>query len=170
MSRIRGVSRLRRLVNRIEPSATAELRAVIADGAVQLQSGIRQGAPVDSGLTASMIEVSASRDGLAALIGPGAKGVKLAERKGGGSVFGAFFGRKVTLQARTRRRVTAFVRAYWAEFGTKGFKKRNIPPQAARPFIAPAFDAVRGALTGRAKAALRKALEAARSGAGSADG
>ena len=71
--------------------------------------------PKDSGETAQHLSYKVSRDGLTARIG--------------------FIGKKD---------VEAGYVARFIEYGTKGYPKRNIPAQPARPFMAPAFDKSKG--------------------------
>jgi len=106
-----GVNKLRRTLRRLEPDATKGIRNVIERAAEAMHYDMLVGIPKDTGETAQHLSYKISRDGLTAQIGfVGKKDVE------GGYV------------------------ARFIEYGTKGYPKRNIPPQPARPFMIPAFD------------------------------
>lgn len=118
----RGVNKLRRKLRRMGPEMTAEVASVIQKGAQAIEFDMITGVPVDTGDTRADIQSQVSRDGLTAQIGFLGKNRRL---KDVGRVF----------KPSSRAYVARFL-----EFGTKGSPEHNIPPQPARPFIAPAFD------------------------------
>ena len=110
-----GVTKLRRTLRRLEPETVAEIKKVIVRGAQAIEADMMISIPKDTGDTASNISYKIARDGLTAQIG--------------------FVGKKAVEKG--------FV-ARFIEYGTKGSAKQNIPPQPARPFMGPAFDANKG--------------------------
>lgn len=130
-SGLRGVSALRIALKNLPISMRKEIGLVIAESAIKVQTDMYTFSPKETGITASQIESKISSDKLAARIG--------------------FLG----LDDGTTRR--GFV-ARFIERGTKGAPDRNIPPQAARPFIAPALDVNETEITANIRGAIRKAI------------
>lgn len=110
-----GVSKLRRTLRRLEPEATAGIRDALERAAQTMHFDMLSTIPKDSGETAQHLSYKVSRDGLTARIG--------------------FIGKKDVEDGYVAR---------FIEYGTKGYPKRNIPAQPARPFMAPAFDKSKG--------------------------
>lgn len=144
-SKVQGVTKLRRKLRRIDPEATRELRAALANAAARIEATATQLVPVDTGDLAGSIEHLISRDGLSAVIGPGARAAEINRQKTG-SEFGRTIrsgkrkGKKFTLRTANKRLLMMFYRGYWNEFGTKGNPQTGMAPQPARPFMRPAFD------------------------------
>lgn len=130
-SKITGNKKLRRTLRRIDPSATRELHNAIDATAEAIKQDQIAGAPVDEGDMVREIAVKTGRDGLTAVIGPGAKSVSISKNP--------FIEARMGIASATKKhRVFQFMKAYWIEFGTKGGK--GSPALPARPFIQPAFD------------------------------
>jgi len=131
----RGANKLRKTLKRIEPDITQELKTYwvkvaneIADIAAYIaySKGLyREGDMIES------IEVQMGRDGLTAVIGPGAKRIRLSKSP---------FDTTLYIKDKDKHAALQFFKAYWAEFGTKGAPSRNIPPQVPTPFMNPAYD------------------------------
>lgn len=117
-----GVTKLRRTLRRLEPEVTIGVRNVLEKGAAAIEADMLINIPKDTGDTASFIQSKVARDGLTARVG--------------------FIDKK--------NREAGF-KARFIEYGTKGSPKQNVPPQPARPFMAPAFDANRDWIVEAAK-------------------
>lgn len=168
-SRVEGVTALRRKLRRVDPSITTELRNAVRDGANMIARTAATLAPMDTGELRLSIETNVSRDGMTAIVGPGARAAEIL-RVRTGSQFGRVVakgknrGRKVNLSRMNKRLLMSFYKGYWAEFGTKGNPKRNIPPQPARPFMGPAYDINKGAIRSRTQRDINRILARASSG------
>jgi hypothetical protein len=160
-SGLRGFAKLRRTLRRMEPGLLAETRAAIADGAERMAEDMRRGAPRSGMVTSppsdivTHIAVKRGRDGLTAVIGPGARYITISRNPFDTSA-------KWSLKKEAAR--YAFFKAYWHEFGTKGSAARNIPPLPARPFMLPAFDRHKDDVTKAARLGIRRALSKAAEG------
>lgn len=168
-SRVQGTNKLRRTLRRLDSNLTKGIRHVIQQGAQAIEADALALVPVDEGDLARSIEYKLGRDGLTAVVGPAASAAEI-KRKATGSAFGQIRrrgkkrGQRVKLSKRNTELYFQFLKGYWIEFGTKGNSQRNIPPQPARPFMGPAFAMNRAWITGRARRALRLALEQASRG------
>lgn len=133
---LRNVTRLRRKLRRmpdeIEKYIKPALVAVATATAVDAASIVRK----NYGDLAASIEPNFSRDGLTALVGPGAKGVK-AEKRAGRALSR---GRRINLSDANQHLLFQAHKGMWIEFGTKGSPGKGIPPHPAYPFMAPAWD------------------------------
>lgn len=138
----RGVTKLRKTLRRIDPEVTKELKesfeqyaSNIADTAAYIaySKGL-----YDEGDLIASIEYQMGRDGLTALIGPGAKRIKISK---------SAFDTRLYVKNKDKHAALQFFKGYWAEFGTKGATDRNIPPQVPRPFMNPAYDAYKDKIT-----------------------
>ena len=135
----RGGNKLRRTLRRLEPEITKEIKDDLERGA----NNIANDAAVyayslglyDTGDMIDSIEVNMGRDGLTAVIGPGAKRIKISKSP---------FNTTLYVKDKDKHAALQFFKAYWAEFGTKGAPNRNIPPQPATPFMNPSYDANKG--------------------------
>jgi hypothetical protein len=84
-SGMRGFAKLRRTLRRMEPSLLAETRAAISDGAERMAEDMRRGAPRSGMVTSppsdivTHIAVKRGRDGLTAVIGPGARYITISQ-------------------------------------------------------------------------------------------
>lgn len=165
-SGIRGLTKLRRTLRRIEPEITQEVKQAIRDGAEAIKWDAKALAPRDEGDLANAIDATFSSDGLAAVIGPGSKGVQ-AERRAGRA---AARGRTIVLSARSTDLLWQFYKGLWHEFGTKGYPAKNIPPLPARPFMGPAYDMNEDWIKGNVRRAIAEALKKASAGGGSVNG
>ena len=161
-SRVQGANRLRRLLKRIDPEITADVKTAIREGAEAIQADAIALVPKDTGALARSIDYRISSDGLAAVVGPAARAAEIVRRKTGS----AFKASEVRLSARNKALMFEYFKGYWIEFGTKGAPKKNIPPQPARPFMKPAYDLNESWILGRVKAGINKALDRASRGAG----
>lgn len=127
---LRGVSKLRRTLRRLEPEAREGIKHAIEKGAEGIKADMMILIPKDTGETAVLIDKKIARDGLTARIG------------------------FVTKKAQKDGYVARFI-----EFGTKGFPDRNVPAQAARPFMQPAFDRNKEWILRDCKREIAKALK-----------
>lgn len=162
MSSIRGVSRLRRTLRRIEPEATQELRDTVQDGAQKIHFDALTLVPRDEGDLARSIAYKLGRDGLTAVIGPGAENAKL--RKNKANVGHVVAASGVRMSQANKDLLWQYFKGYWIEFGTKGSPKHNIPPMPAQPFMNPAYLRNRDWIKRDAEKAIEQALEKASRG------
>lgn len=160
-SGFQGVTKLRKTLRRLEPEATKEIKAKIARGAQDIKDDAVRGARnldkpgVGTGEMIRSITYTFGRDGMTALIGPGADRLKVSKSP---------FNTTLYKTKRDKEAAFNFFKAYWFEFGTKGYPKRNIPPQPARPFMNPAWDMNKDDLIRDIRAEVAKALKVAASG------
>jgi len=137
-----GVGKLRRTLNRLDPETVAGVKeslrntaeAIHYDALMNLQRVL---SGEGFGDLQYQMEIAYGRDGLTAVVGPGAKAVKISKSP---------FNTKLYVSEKSKYGAWQFFKGYWLEFGTKGYPKDNIPPQPARPYLNPAYDAnkVRG--------------------------
>lgn len=158
-SAFRGVNKLRRTLRRLEPESLDGIKAAFKRGAETIHfdaisNAMGQGI-YDTGDMVASIAINYGRDGLTAVIGPGADTVKINK-----SPF------NTTLYVSNKAKTAAwnFFKAYWAEFGTKGYPAKNIPPQPARPFMAPAFDSNKDRIAREVQREIRMTLQKVSSG------
>lgn len=139
-SGLRGVGKLRRTLRRIEQGSDSRIKPVMTQAAQAIHADMLAMVPVGTGQLAQLLSYRVSPDGLTARIG---LVTRRAQRDG-------FYGRFI-------------------EHGTKGSEKRNIPPQPARPFMAPAFDANAGWAVDNIRAAISMVIREAAAGTAGAD-
>lgn len=132
-----GVAKLRRTLRRIGDDASTEIRPIITEAAAAVHADMLALVPKDSGDLAALLDRAVSRDGFTARIG--------------------------LLTARARR--LGFY-ARFLEGGTKGDPARNVPAQAARPFMQPALDLNRSWLVRNIDRAIARVLARAAGGPG----
>ena len=160
-SGLSGVTRLRRVLRRVEPESLRELKDAVREGGEAVKQDQIAGAPIKEGDMVREIDAKLGRDGLTVVVGPGARHVSITKNP---------FGRtRKKMSAPSKRALFQFFKAYWYEFGTKGYSERNIPPQPARPFLGPAFDVNRAWILQRSREGIRLALQRASRGAGPRD-
>lgn len=169
-SGLSGVTRLRRKLRNIDKEITKEVRDLVREGLYAIERDALGLVPVDTGDLAHAIEVKISSDGFTGVVGPGVKAAEIVRRKTTDrrkGKFGSPFGhtsKKVHLNENQKDQLLQFFKGYWIEFGTKGNAERNIPPQPARPFMGPAYEANKGWMRRKLKAAIDRALERAATG------
>lgn len=152
-----GVTKLRRLLRRLDSDLTVPIREAIADGAQAILGDMQMMVPVDKDELRPALSARVSRDGFTAVIGPaikdvlriGTKANTLARRVAGE---GVVVDDQQLFQA---------YKALWIERGTKGSPEHNVPPQPARPFMEPAFDQNKQEIINRAQIGITVALRAA---------
>lgn len=151
-----GLSKLRKTLKRIEPETVSGVKAAIEKGATAIEQDI-----VNNGrehrITGDMLQsiaVKKGRDGLTAVIGPGAKAITVSKSP---------FDTTMYVTQKSKFLAWQFFKAYWLEFGTKGTPERNIPPQPATPFVQPAWDSNKGWLIKEVKTAVSRAIARASS-------
>lgn len=160
-SNFQGVTKLRKTLRRLEPEATAGIKAKIARGAQDIKDDAVRGARaldkpgIGTGEMIRSITYSFGRDGMTALIGPGADRLKVTKNP---------FNTTLYKTKRDKEAAFNFFKAYWFEFGTKGYPKRNIPPQLPRPFMNPAWDMNKDVLIKEIRREVANALTEAASG------
>ena len=138
-----GVTKLRKTLRRIDTETVTEIKHEFKEGANRIENDAAAGAFAqgiyDTGDTIASIETQIARDGLTAIIGPGAKGLKISKSP---------FNTTLYVTDKSKEAAWNFFKGYWAEFGTKGGKRSRglfrssviTPPKPARPFMGPAFD------------------------------
>ena len=156
-----GFNKLRKTLKRLEPESKAEIVKVFESGASDIERDAIGGA-YSAGLykTGDMIEaitVKYGREHMTAVIGPGADRVKISKSP---------FNTTLYVTDRDKRAAWQFFKGYWAEFGTKGSAKHNIPPQQATPFMQPAFDANKDHISRSVQAAVGKVIAKVSAGDG----
>lgn len=133
----RNVNKLRRKLRKMEEVVESGIRPAIEKAAYAIQLDAVARVPVDEGDLQRSITHKIGRDGLTAVIGPGAKSAAVA-RAAKGSAFATRS--RIQLGSISKHDLFQFFKGYWIEFGTKGAPERNIPAQPARPFMQPAYD------------------------------
>lgn len=152
------------------PDAVNDIvRSAVQDGLHSIERDAKVFVPVDEGDLRDSIGIKMSRDGLTGIVGPGVKAAELV-RSRSGSQFGQTYrrgkrkGEKFKLSKRNKKEYFQFLKGYWAEFGTKGSSKANIPAQPARPFMSTAFKSNERRIVANVKRAVNRALARAASG------
>lgn len=159
-SSISGVNKLRKTLRRLEPGVVDQVRGAIKDSAQAITADAIQLAPVDEGDLVRSIDFKLGRDGLTAVIGPGANAAEIARRKAGSPFTAA--SRSIPLSRANKALLFQFFKGYWIEFGTKG--GGGVERQPPRPFMRPAFQVNRRYAERRVQSAVRNALEVAARG------
>lgn len=156
-------NKLRRTLSRIEPGIVKGVKAELKSAAEHIHYDAILNASMqglsDTGDMIASIAIKYGRDGLTAVIGPGAEVIKINKSP---------FNTTLYVSDKSKYMAWQFFKGYWAEFGTKGSAKHNIPAQQARPFMQPAYDSNKAAYSKSVRAAVKNALEQA-SGGGSYD-
>lgn len=134
-----GVTKLRRKLRNMEPAMTDGVRAEISLVARQVETAMLGMVPVDEGDLASVIAHKLGRDGLTAVIGPGAGSVQIKKGLGLSKQTYKKDGNLTAATVRNNFTRLQLYKANWIEFGTKSGKPGS-HSQPARPFIQPAFD------------------------------
>ena len=157
---LRGATKLRRTLRRLEPEITKGVQYEVARGAQKIKDdAIRNFRSIDvpeigTGDLLRSISYNLSRDKLSAVIGPEAKRAKL--NKG-------IFSTKARVKTYKTKPAKAarwnIMKGYWVEFGTKGAPDENIPPMPPRPYMNPAWDMNKGALRVKIRGEVNKALK-----------
>lgn len=151
-----GANKLRKTLRRLDPEIVSGVKLAVKLGsedisndaaAIAYSKGI-----YDTGDLIDSIEVQLGREGLTALIGPGAKRLKISKSP---------FNTTLYVTDRDKYGAWQFFKGYWAEFGTKGDPANNVPPQTPRPFMQPAYDANKGTMSTQIQKAVNRALRVA---------
>lgn len=150
-SGLAGVTKLRKTLRRLDPEIVKDLKTVVREGGEAIKQDQIAGAPVREGDLVREIDYKLGRDGMTVVVGPGAKRVNIASTLPFGEA-------RMNLSPAKGHALLQFFKAYWYEFGTKGSPKRNIPPQAAKPFLIPAYDINKEWMLRRARKAIAEAL------------
>ena len=148
-----GVTKLRRTLRRMDPELTDGVKAEIALVARQVETAMLGLVPVEEGDLAEVIAHKLGRDGLTAVIGPGAGSVQI---KKGMGLSAQKYKKDGSLTAATIRNNNVrfqLYKAHWIEFGTRR--------QGARPFIQPAFDINKDRFKRNVRRAVKKAIDEA---------
>lgn len=162
-SAVIGTQRLSKKLKRIIQEADVGMAEAMKEVLVKVGETAYNTAPVDTGDMRDSITVKLSGDGLSGVVGPAAEAAALKQQRTGRSIFATRFlgGRRISAKGTVTELTTdkedlvmQYFKAYWAEFGTKGNaerakrsgkkggkKLRVVPPQPARPFMQPAWDA-----------------------------
>jgi hypothetical protein len=151
-----GANKLRKTLKRLDPEITKDVKIALATGAENISNDAAAIAfskgIYDTGDLIDSIEFQLGREGLTALIGPGAKRLKISKSP---------FNTTLYVTDRDKYGAWQFFKGYWAEFGTKGSSEHNIPPQIARPFMQPSYDANKDAISTSIQRAVNRALSVA---------
>lgn len=153
------LSKTRKLLRRLPDDLTIPIRAAFEQGAADIADEARfnlaSTRTMQTGDLMASIEHKVSRDGLTAVVGPGAKAANII-KKALGSEF-ATSSTKFQLSKGNKKLLFQFFKGYWLEFGTK-----HIAP---RPFMGPAFDANKDAISAEVQKGIKNALDRAARGA-----
>lgn len=152
---LQGTSKLRRKLRAMEKHVQSGIGDAVEDALKAVQADAIRFVAKDTGETASLIEYKQSSDRLTGVVGPGAKSAAVKKAAAGS----AWATRSSKLSKVSKRKLMAFFKGYWLEFGTKGAPDRNIPPQPARPFMQPAWDGNRAWAIDRVKKEVSKQLK-----------
>lgn len=152
-------NKLRRTLRRIEPEMIKGVKQELKSAAEHIHfdaiaNAHRQGL-IDQGDMVASIAIKYGRDGLTAVIGPGAEAISVSKSP---------FNTALYRSNKSKYLAWQFFKGYWGELGTKGSPEKNIPAQIARPFMQPAFDANKRQYVKSIKSAIDEALEKASSG------
>ncbi len=151
-----GANKLRKTLKRLDPEITSGVKLAVKLGAEDISNDAAAIAYskgiYDTGDLIDSIEVQLGREGLTALIGPGAKRLKISKSP---------FNTTLYVTDRDKYAAWQFFKGYWAEFGTKGDPANNVPPQTPRPFMQPAYDANKGTMSTQIQKAVNRALSVA---------
>lgn len=149
------LNRTRKLLRRLPVDLTDPVRSAFEKGAADIAEEARfnlaSTRTMQTGDLMAAIEFKVSRDGLTAVVGPGAKAANII-KKSTGSNF-ATRSTKIRMTKRSKKQLFQFFKGYWLEFGTK-----HVAP---RPFMGPAFDANRGRINAEVQQGITSALNRA---------
>lgn len=149
------LSKTRKLLRRLPDDLTDPVRSAFEKGASDIAEEARFNLAstrnTETGDLMASIEYKVSRDGLTAVVGPGAKAANIIKKATGSSF--ATRSTKVRMSKRSKSLLFQFFKGYWLEFGTK-----HIAP---RPFMGPAFDANRERISADVQRGISSALDKA---------
>ena len=152
-------NKLRRTLSRIDPEITKGVKQELKSAAEHIHFDAISNAMAkgiyDSGDMVASIAIKYGRGGLTAVIGPGADAISINKSP---------FNTKLYVSNKSKYLAWQFFKGYWAEGGTKGDPKRNVPPKAPRRFMQPAFDSNKDAYRKSVQDAVRSALKEASEG------
>lgn len=157
-SQVKGAQKLRRLLRRIEPAATAQIKTDVEEIAQTVQAEAMARAPRRYGDLAASIGYKMSNDKLAAVVGPAAESTIIASSKHATSAFGKT---RLMLKAKSWAALFQFFKGWWMEHGTKGDPERGIPGSPAQPFMGPAWDVTEQWAKTKVRAGIKHALREA---------
>lgn len=140
-SGLRGVNRLRKVLRRVDPESTRELRTALEQGAEAILQDMISLTPRRTGSLARLLSKRVARDGLTARVG---------------------------LLTRKAQRDGYYLK--FLDAGTKGAPGRNIPPQPALHIRATAVDLNRQWILERTGKGISLALQRASRAGGPMDG
>ena len=163
-ARIKGIGKVRKLLNRLEPEEKAGVQNALRMGAesieadaigLALQQDIRR-----TGDMIASISIKYSRDRMTAVIGPGADRIHNLRNNPWNTT--QFRGKRDETWLVNMEAQWNMMKAYWAEFGT------GPPvPQDPQPFMNPAWDYNAAVLRQRVNKEVVAAIKRAASSAGS---
>lgn len=156
-----GVTKLRKTLRRLDPEIVDGVKAEFRQGAEAIEfdaiSNAMMLGVIDSGDMVASITTKYARDGLTAVIGPGASVVRVNKSP---------FNTRLYVSQKSKDMAWQFFKGYWAEFGTKGDPERGIPAQPPRPFMNPAFDANKTRISRDVRSAVNLAMRQVSAGDG----
>lgn len=154
-SAFQRLNKTRKLLRRLPDDMTDPIRAAFEQGAKDIAAEARfnlaSARRTDTGDLMASIDYKVARDGLTAVVGPGAKAANIVKKATGSSF--ATRSTTVRLSGRSKKLLFNFFKGYWLEFGTK-----RITP---RPFMGPAFDGSRSRISTEVQKGISSALERA---------
>jgi len=164
MSGVRGANKLRKTLRRAPEEIREGVVTAVDRGAEAVWADAVERVPRDEGDLARAIQIKKGRDGLTAVVGPGAKAAELAARKAGRlglkrNPFAGAASTRVRLSRTNQDLLFQWFKAIWIEFGTKGSPEHNIPPQPPRPFMGPAAELNQDFFATEARRAVNDALD-----------
>jgi hypothetical protein len=149
-------NKLRRTLRRLEPEIVSGVKKEVKNAAEHIHfdaiANAYSAGLVDEGDMVASIAIKYGRDGLTAVIGPGASAININKSP---------FNTALYRSDKSKFLAYQFFKGYWAELGTKGSAAKNIPAQPATPFMQPAFDANKEAYSRAIGKAINNALKAA---------
>ena len=154
--KVKGITKLRRTINRFEKEEKDELQKIIKQGAKAIKrDAIFIATAKDIKLTGAMIgsiDYKLSNDKMTAVIGPGAASARV--RKNPFDTVSLTKGLKsANVIIKHKDAQWNLMKAWWAEFGT------GAPiPQDPQPFMNPAYEMNKRSILNKTKRSLRVAL------------
>jgi len=157
-TKIKGINKLRKTLNRLEPEEKAIVQRALAKAAVRIKrDAIGLAIEQDIRLTGDLIrsiEVQRSRDKMTAIIGPSARDARVRKNPFHTGQYASI--KQPAAQIRSAEAQWNLMKGWWAEFGTEGPIEQD--PQ---PFMNPAFDMNERALRQEVRRSVNKALKKA---------
>jgi HK97 gp10 family phage protein len=157
-SRVYGVSKLRKTLNRIEKAEREAVKSVVVTSAKKIERDAISFAILkdvkDTGDMIRSIDTKFARDKLTAVIGPGAKSAIVRDNPFNTAGFAKI--KRDSTRIKHKKAAYNFFKGYWHEFGTI-----NHPD---RPFMNPAWEVNKNLVRKNIRVAVSRALDRASRG------